>query len=61
MRFYKMKMVGQSSQLQWAFSSFDYNDLFQLEAGHLQVSYRLLTLDGEQEFANYQLLVEWEE
>ena len=36
-------------------------DLFQLEAGHLQVSYRLLTLDGEQEFANYQLLVEWEE
>lgn len=35
-------------------------DLFQLEEGHLQVSYRLLTLDGEQEFANYQLLVEWE-
>ena len=26
-----------------------------------QVSYRLLTLDGEQEFANYQLLVKWEE
>ena len=25
MRFIKMKMVGQSSQLQWAFSNFDYN------------------------------------
>lgn len=36
-------------------------DLFQLELSRLQVSYRLLTLDGEQEFANYQLLVEWEE
>ena len=57
-----MKMVGQSSQLRWAFSSFLITtDFFQLEAGHLQVSYRLLTLDGEQEFANYQLLVEWEE
>ena len=57
-----MKMVGRSSQLRWAFSSFLITtDLFQLEEGHLQVSYRLLTLDGEQEFANYQLLVEWEE
>ena len=36
-------------------------DLFQLEEGRLQVTYRLLTLDGEQEFANYQLLVEWAE
>ena len=57
-----MKMVGQSSQLRWAIQQFLITtDLFQLEAGHLQVSYRLLTLDGEQEFANYQLLVEWEE
>lgn len=36
-------------------------DLFQLEEGRLQVTYRLLTLDGEQEFAYYQLLVEWAE
>ena len=36
-------------------------DLFQLEPSRLQVTYRLLTLDGEQEFANYQLLVEWAE
>lgn len=36
-------------------------DLFQLEPSRLQVAYRLLTLDGEQEFANYQLLVEWAE
>ena len=36
-------------------------DLFQLELSRLQVTYRLLTLDGEQEFANYQLLVEWAE
>lgn len=36
-------------------------DLFQLEPSRLQVTYRLLTLDGEQEFANYQLLVEWVE
>ena len=36
-------------------------DLFQLELGRLHLSYRLLTLDGEQEFANYQLLVEWED
>lgn len=36
-------------------------DLFQLEEGRLQVIYRLLTLDGEQEFANYQLIVEWAE
>ena len=34
-------------------------DLFQLELSRLQVTYRLLTLDGEQEFANYKLLVEW--
>ena len=36
-------------------------DLFQLEPSRLQVTYRLLTLDGEQEFANDQLLVEWAE
>lgn len=36
-------------------------DLFQLGPSRLQVTYRLLTLDGEQEFANYQLLVEWAE
>lgn len=36
-------------------------DLFQLELSRLQLTYRLLTLDGEQEFANYQLLVEWAE
>lgn len=36
-------------------------DLFQLEPSRLQVTYCLLTLDGEQEFANYQLLVEWAE
>lgn len=31
---------------------FDYNRSLQLEAGHLKVSYRLLTLDGEQDY-NY--------
>ncbi len=62
MRFTKKKMVGQSSRNLCGHSKvLITTDLFQLEAGHLQVSYRLLTLDGEQEFANYQLLVEWEE
>ena len=36
-------------------------DLFQLEDRRLHLSYRLMTLDGEQEFAHYQLLVEWGE
>ena len=47
MRFYKMKMVGQSSQPDGHSAVLITTDLFQLEAGHLQVSYRLLTLDGE--------------
>ncbi len=36
-------------------------DLLSIRSRSFAISYRLLTLDGEQEFANYQLLVEWEE
>ena len=62
MRFYKNEDGGAIIPTPMGIQQFLITtDLFQLEAGHLQVSYRLLTLDGEQEFANYQLLVEWEE
>lgn len=62
MRFYKKEDGGAIIPTPMGIQKFLITtDLFQLEAGHLQVSYRLLTLDGEQEFANYQLLVEWEE
>ena len=62
MRFYKNEDGGAIIPTPMGIQQFLITtDLFQLEAGHLKVSYRLLTLDGEQEFANYQLLVEWEE
>ena len=62
MRFYKNEDGGAIIPTPMGIQQFLITtDLFQLEDGHLQVSYRLLTLDGEQEFANYQLLVEWEE
>ena len=62
MRFYKNEDGGAIIPTPMGIQQFLITtDPFQLEDGHLQVSYRLLTLDGEQEFANYQLLVEWEE
>jgi len=62
MRFYKNEDGGAIIPTPMGIQQFLITtDLFQLEEGNLQLSYRLLTLDGEQEFANYQLLVEWEE
>lgn len=62
MRFYKNEDGGAIIPTPMGIQQFLITtDLFQIEEGSLRVSYRLLTLDGEQEFANYQLLVEWEE
>lgn len=62
MRFYKNEDGGAIIPTAMGIQQFLITtDLFQLELGRLHLSYRLLTLDGEQEFANYQLLVEWEE
>lgn len=62
MRFYKNEDGGAIIPTPMGIQQFLITtDLFQLEEGNLQLSYRLVTLDGEQEFANYQLLVEWEE
>ena len=62
MRFYKNEDGGAIIPTPMGIQQFlIITDLFQLELGRLHLSYRLLTLDGEQEFANYQLLVEWED
>ena len=62
MRFYKDEEGGAIIPTPMGIQQFLIStDLFQLEEGRLQVTYRLLTLNGEQEFANYQLLVEWAE
>ena len=62
MRFYKNEDGGAIIPTSMGIQQFLITtDLFQLELGRLHLSYRLLTLDGEQEFANYQLLVEWED
>lgn len=62
MRFYKNEGGGAIIPTPMGIQQFLITtDLFQLELGRLHLSYRLLTLDGEQEFANYQLLVEWED
>ena len=62
MRFYKNEDGGAIIPTPMGIQQFLITtDHFQIEEGSLRVSYRLLTLDGEQEFANYQLLVEWEE
>ena len=62
MRFYKNEDGGAIISTPMGIQQFLITtDLFQLELGRLHLSYRLLTLDGEQEFANYQLLVEWED
>ena len=62
MRFYKNEDGGAIIPTPMGIQQFLITtDLFQLELGRLHLSYLLLTLDGEQEFANYQLLVEWED
>ncbi|WP_368404060.1 DUF1934 domain-containing protein [Streptococcus parasanguinis] len=62
MRFYKNEDGGAIIPTPMGIQQFLITtDHFQIEEGSLRASYRLLTLDGEQEFANYQLLVEWEE
>ena len=62
MRFYKFEDGGAVIPTPMGIQQFLIaTDLFQLEDSRLHLSYRLMTLDGEQEFAHYQLLVEWGE